>query len=81
MKLGKRLSSIGFAVGFMGAVFFYLVPSGPTSVACLLCPHVTPAFAGPLDWLRVGMALGLIQGLVFALVGFTIGYSISTANR
>jgi len=76
VRLGKRLGRIGFVVGFIGPILSYSIHR-EVYLFCLLCPHVDLAFGYPLVWLKVGLALGLMQGLVYALLAFAIGYSIS----
>lgn len=75
MRSAKRFGRSGFLAGFIGPVLFYVAhvelrilwPPTP------LCIFV--AFAHPLSWLQIGLAIGLLQGLTFALVGFVLGYS------
>ena len=77
MKLGKRFGRIGFAVGFIGPILFYLVPfTFESHIACPLCPYIDVGDGHPSLWLEIGLTLGLVQGLAFALLGFAIGYSV-----
>ena len=81
MNLGKRVGRIGFDVGFLGSMLFYLSPPSfplyESHVVCPLCPYVDVAFGSPLLWLKIGLGWGLFQGVAFAVLGFVIGYSVS----
>jgi hypothetical protein len=77
VKLGKLFGRIGFVIGFVGPVLFYAVPcTFESHIACPLCPFIDAPFMRPLDWLEIGLKVGLFQGLIFALLGFAIGYFI-----
>jgi len=81
VKLGKLFGRIGFVIGFVGPVLFYVVPNTFVSpIACQLCPYIGVPFK-PLDWLEIGLKLELSQGLIFALLGFSIGDSIFRIKR
>jgi hypothetical protein len=81
VKLGKRIGRIGFGVGFLGSMLFYVSPHSfplyESHVVCPLCPYVDVAFGSPLLWLQIGLGSGLLQGVAFGVLGFVIGYSIS----
>lgn len=78
MKLGKKIGRIGFVVGFLGPVLFYLPDSFTwESLVCPWRPCIDGRFSTPLFWVRLGLTLGLVQGLTFALLGFGAGFFIS----
>jgi hypothetical protein len=82
VKLGKLFGRIGFVIGFAGPVSFYAVPyTFESYIACPLCPYVDASFMRPLDWLEIGLKVGLFQSLIFALLGFAIGYSIFRVKK
>ncbi len=82
MKLGKKIGRIGFVVGFVGPVLFYVFyTNSMASFACLFCPHITMFGPTRLTWLQIDLGFGLVQGLAFALLGFAIGYAISKIQR
>jgi hypothetical protein len=82
VRLGKRFGRVGFVVGFIGPLMFYLVPYPFKSrLGCPLCPYIEVPFAHPLLWLQIGLELGLVQGLIFAILGFAIGYLISKIKQ
>jgi len=63
-------------IGFVGPVLFYAVPYTFESHIACLCPYIDAPFMRPLDWLEIGLTVGLFQGLIFAVLGFAIGCSI-----
>jgi len=80
MKFAKLLARIGFAVGLVGPLLFYLGPYAflyESHVVCPACPYVELPFATKMTWLEVALKLGLLCGLVYGMIGFGIGYSIS----
>ena len=85
MKLGKMLGRIGFVVGFVGPLLFYLSPySLPTygpDVACPACPHIDLMFATRWTWIEIALKMGLCFGLIYALGGFAVGYALSRFRR
>ena len=85
MKWGKRFGRIGFVIGFMGPVLFYVSPSSfytyESHIVCPWCPYVDIFSTNTLTWIRVGLVSGLLSGLLLALVGFLVGYAVSRVRH
>jgi hypothetical protein len=81
MRPGYKFGRIGFVVGFIGPILFYLVPyTFERHIFCPLCPQIDMASRRPLLWLEIGLGCGLAQGLTFALLGFVIGFLTSKSK-
>ena len=83
MKLAETLGRIGFLVGFLGPLVFYLAPFPlfQSRVLCPQCPYIDIAFATRLTWIQVALVIALLSGLTLALAGFGIGYTVSKLRR
>jgi hypothetical protein len=85
MKLGKTLGRIGFVIGFLGPVLFYLSPPWfPTfgsGFVCPACVYVDIPVEATSVWVLIALATGLCNGITYALTGFVTGYLISMVTH